>query len=246
MKITGIVAEFDPFHNGHKYLVEQARGSGSTHIVSVMSGSFLQRGKCASADKFSRARAAVLGGVDLVVELPQVFACSSAKRFAEGAVGVLEGFGCVDELFFGSECGDADALSSLADDIGSDDVKTEIKRFAAEGMSYPAALKQAVSAVCGDISCLLDGANNTLALEYIKALKRINSKMMPSTVKRSGAAHDSAETTGDIASASAVRELVFAGDESYKNFIPKTTAYVIEKAAFFVGTVGIVRIVCIV
>ncbi|MFA9380154.1 MAG: nucleotidyltransferase family protein, partial [Acetanaerobacterium sp.] len=106
MHITGIIAEYNPFHNGHAYQLRAARALGATHIVAVMGGSFTQRGECAVMDKLTRAHAALLCGADLVIELPLPYAVSSAERFAFGGVSLLDALGCVDTLVFGSECGD--------------------------------------------------------------------------------------------------------------------------------------------
>lgn len=110
MKVFAVISEFNPFHNGHRYLFEQLRLSGATHIVAIMSGSFVQRGEPAVLSKYTRAKCALLGGADLVLELPVVWASSSAQRFALGGASLADALGCVDTLAFGSECGDAAKL----------------------------------------------------------------------------------------------------------------------------------------
>ena len=157
---AGIVSEFDPFHNGHKYLVEKTRENGATHVMTVMSGSFLQRGECAVLGKYPRAKAAVLGGVDLVLELPQIYACSSAQRFASGAVNTLAACGCVDRLSFGSECGDKNALMRAADTLS----RLDVSEYTSQGFSYPRAA-QAAAEKSGDadIVPIFSSPNDTLA-----------------------------------------------------------------------------------
>ena len=237
MKITAVVSEYNPFHNGHKYLAEKARENGATHIVSVMGGNFLQRGNCAIADKYARAKAAVLGGIDLVFELPQVYASASAERFASGAVETIAGCGCIDELCFGAECGDIAMLKRAVDIIsGSGEVTRLCREYLRQGFSHPRAMQAAVEQVqsgCGvggsEISEILSSPNNTLGIEYIRALNCINSRIEPFAVKRVGAVHDSDITDNNFASASAVRNMILNGDVSYCNFIPETTREVIEE-----------------
>ena len=111
MKITGIICEYNPFHNGHLYHMNQTRKNGATHIVAVMSGNYVQRGDIAVLDKFTRAKLAVRGGADLVIEIPSVYALSSAEFYARGSVSILDSLGCVDEISFGSEAGSVEAVS---------------------------------------------------------------------------------------------------------------------------------------
>ncbi len=236
MKITAIVSEYNPFHNGHKYLADKARENGATHVASIMGGNFLQRGNCAIADKYARARAAVLGGIDLVFELPQVYASASAERFASGAVETLDGCGCIDELCFGAECGDTETLKRTADIIsGSGEVTELCREFLRQGFSHPRAMQAAVGQVLSgkrmnetDISEILGSPNNTLGIEYIRALNRIGSGIEPFAVKRVGAEHDSDITESHFASASAVRNMILRGDGSYSEFVPETTGDILE------------------
>ena len=233
MKSTAIISEYNPFHNGHKYLIQKSRENGSTHIISIMGGNFLQRGNCAVLDKYNRAKAAVLGGVDLVIELPQIYAAASAEKFAFGAVQTLDKCGCVDELAFGAECGDISMLKNAVSVITqSGEVETLCKQYLKQGYSHPRAMQAAVEDVSqnGDnISDILRSPNNTLGIEYIKSLNNINSNINPFAVKRVGAMHGSLQTDNEFASASAVREMILNGDNSYKKFIPDTTAQIISE-----------------
>ncbi len=220
MKIVGVIAEFNPFHNGHRYLIEQIKKDGSL-VAAVMSGDFVQRGQSAVLDKHHRAEIAVKCGVDIVFELPQIYSCASAENFAFGGVSILDSCGCIDELAFGAECGDISEIQSavaLLDDVNT---QNKISENIKKGMSYPNAVQMAVGA---DI---LLKPNNTLAVEYLKALKKINSTIKPICIKRIMTEHDSHIPNGNFASASAVREMIFCGDESYKKYVPDSSANII-------------------
>ena len=207
--VSGVIAEFNIFHNGHKYLVDEAKKQ-SDAVVSVMSGSFVQRGDTAIADKWSRARAALMCGVDLVLELPVCYALNAAPDFAAGGVNTLASLGIIDTLVFGSESGDIDVLSEAAHKADGDN--ETVKRLMADGLSYPAALGRA----CGDI---FQGSNNILAVEYIRAINNYGADMKPVTIKRQGVAHDDDNTSGKFASASKIREMIF-NNEDISQYIP--------------------------
>ena len=207
--VSGVIAEFNIFHNGHKYLIDEARKQ-SDAVVAVMSGSFVQRGDVAIYDKWSRAKAALICGVDLVLELPTCFALNAAPNFAVGGVNTLASLGVVDTLVFGSECGDTDTLIKAAD--FADRESDTVKNYMADGMSYPAALGRTY----GDI---FDSPNNILAVEYIRAIKKYGADMKPVTVKRHGAAHDGDVVSDGIASASKIRGMIL-NNEDISPFIP--------------------------
>ncbi|HIY34132.1 MAG TPA: nucleotidyltransferase family protein [Candidatus Eubacterium faecigallinarum] len=187
--ITGIICEFNPFHSGHKYLIDTVKQSADG-VVCVMSGNFVQRGEFAVYDKFTRTKTAIENGADLVLELPCVYSLMSAGGFAKYAVQILEASNIVDRIAFGAECDDIEKLTDTAKKIKkSDDI---IKEKLAEGLSYPAARKIAVQ------SDILDTPNNILALEYIS-----NTKLSCQAVKRIGLGHD---TDDEKFSASAIRK----------------------------------------
>ena len=203
MKIYGIVAEYNPFHNGHKFQIEEIRKkAGDCAIVSVMSGNYVQRAETAVMSKYARAKAALLGGVDLVLELPMPYAISSAERFAYSSVHILNSLGAVTDISFGSECGSISLLQKAEEALYDENVNLKLKAELKNGVSYPAARFAAETAA------VLSESNNILAVEYIKALKALTSDMKPHTVKRTGASHDSDEYVGNIASASKIRELI--------------------------------------
>lgn len=219
MKIAAVISEYNPFHFGHKFLLDETRKAGATHIVSVMSGNFVQRGDFAVFDKYSRAKIALENGSDLVIELPARYSLMSAEGFARGAVSLISALGCVNMLAFGSESGDVSALKEASGAIEyaakSDKFDLMIKR----GKSYPAALQDALREYyTPDVSELVASPNNTLAIEYLSALDDIGSRIEPFTVKRAGAGHDD-EKDGVFASGSSIRKKILA-NEDYSAFAP--------------------------
>ena len=210
---AAIIAEYNPFHNGHKLHIERTKElCGAENIVVIMSGNFVQRGDCAITDKFSRTRMAIEGGADLVLELPLPFAMSGAEKFADGGVRIAEALGCVDYISFGMECGSVEELKAAADAADNKSLKPELDRFLGDGMSFAAARTEAVRTVYGDdVAEIICMPNNILAVEYIRALGRLNSGIIPVGISREGAAHDSEDISGDIASATAVRQMITGG-----------------------------------
>lgn len=210
MRTAGIVAEFNPFHAGHKYLIEQVREKGADHIVCCMSGAAVQRGELAVTDKHTRAKAAIAGGADLVVELPAPYSCACAEIFAKYAVRTLLQLG-IDVLAFGSECDDPGLLRRAAEaSLWLPDTE-EADAFQAQGMSYPAAVCAAARKLAGDdVADVLSNPNSTLAVEYIKALQSAPGvDIMP--VKRVGAAHDS-DSSSEYPSGMELRRRILSGE----------------------------------
>ncbi len=222
MKVAGIVCEYNPFHNGHKYHIRKTRENGATHIVAVMSGNFVQRGDVAIMDKFERARVAVQNGVDLVLELPVPYVLQSAEGFARAAMYIFNSIGCVDELSFGSECGDLEKLIDAAHATIKVADTPELKFMLDNGASFPAAVQALVEKNYGKaMSDLLEvsNANNVLAIEYIKAISNLNSKIVPFTIKRKNAGHDDLNVKENFASASFIRQNVT--DINYSDLMPE-------------------------
>ncbi len=217
MKTAAVICEYNPFHYGHKYQLDETRKLGATHIVAVMSGNFTQRGDVAIFDKYARAKAALENGVDLVLELPTKYSLAAAEEFARGAVGIINALGCVDMLSFGSECGDIAALKEAA---GASDYAIHTDFFSElmrKGSAFPAALAQTVKEYyTDDVYEVLSSPNNTLAVEYIKALDDIGSPVEPVTVQRFGADHDSDEEGERFASASLIRKKILGGEDYLK------------------------------
>ena len=225
MRIIGIVAEYNPFHNGHKFLIDTVKRSGDI-VIAVMSGNFVQRGDVAVFEKFERAEAALFCGVDLVLELPVESALSSARDFALAAVDILIAAGAT-HIAFGSECGDISMLRKAA--AAADDERvneTTVQRLRA-GETYAKARSEAVAEIFGeDTAFVLNTPNDILAVEYIRAVNELGA-LEPIAVKRVGAMHDDRSAVGTFAGAMAVRELILSGQD-YRNFVPET-AYNIYK-----------------
>lgn len=203
--VTGaVICEFNPFHRGHKYLLDQMKADGCDCIAAVMSTSFTERGDVAVYSKFQRTRDALKGGADIVIELPVVWAVSSAQRFAKAGCEVIKALGCVDRVYFGSECGDIEKLKSAADATLNPLVASLTKDLMAQGEYYPSALEKAVREVFGDETAhILTSPNNTLGLEYIKSLA--DSDIEIRTIKRVGGGHDTDDIIDNFASASRIR-----------------------------------------
>lgn len=191
MNAVGIVAEYNPFHNGHLYHLEEAkRRSGCAYAVCVMSGNFTQRGEPAMADKWTRARAALLAGADVVLELPFLYAAMPANRFAYGAVKILSSLGPVTHLAFGSE--DAAAMErfrAAARYLHTEEFQRLLKSYLPKEPSYPIAYAKALAKISGLPEVIFSLPNNILALEYLKALNSLHSPMIPLPIQRKGAQH---------------------------------------------------------
>ena len=208
MKTLGIITEYNPFHLGHQYMIEEAkRKSSADRVVVVMSGSFVQRGEPAFFDKWTRAKAALLNGVDMVLELPVLFATANAETFASAAVRILEDTGIVDVLAFGSESGNLPALQEAAKLMTNEteEYRSLLKAHLDEGLSYPSARAKAMETISNINSEILSQPNHILALEYLKALERYQCSMTPLAIKREGAAYHSTSLESKFASASAIR-----------------------------------------
>lgn len=209
---TGIIAEYNPFHNGHLYHIRETKSQNGTRpVIVAMSGWFVQRGSVASFDPYLRARWALECGADMVLQLPVLFSLANAERFARGGVYLLNSTGIVDSLSFGSETGDVAILSRLAEDICSvqRDYQVALSSALSNGKSYPAAQAAALYDILGeDATDLLSKPNNILAIEYIKSIKDIGASIYPITIKRNGAEHDAPLAEGTSMSASAIRSAI--------------------------------------
>ena len=208
MGAVGIVAEYNPFHNGHKYHIEQTKKKLNCNcVVAVMSGNFTQRGDTAVFDMYKRAETAVQNGIDLVLAIPPQLVLQSAQYYAYNAVYILNSLSKIDYISFGSEIGDIEKLKSEIDinpDF-SDNIKT--------GVTYAKAISTEI----------LKEPNNTLAVEYLRALRRLNSNMIPFTIKRNKVTHNSQNTVESFASASLLRSML-KNKEDITSFVPSGTA----------------------
>lgn len=213
MKTIGIVAEYNPFHTGHAHHIQESRRlfPEETAVIAVMSGNWVQRGECAVTDKWTRAEMALSGSVDLVLELPTVWATASAEGFAKGAVALLEATGVVDVLSFGSECGETAPLRELARCLNSPEFSQALRRELDPKKSFAQCRRQAAARLLGEkTAALLDTPNNSLGVEYLRFLP---SNMEAVTIPRRGADHDG-KTAGEFAPASLLRQYLRDGDVS--------------------------------
>ena len=217
MSVVGIVAEYNPFHAGHAFhLAETRQRLGKCTAVAVMSGNFVQRGECAVLDKWSRTRLALEGGVDLVLELPTVWAAASAEHFAWGAVSILKEAG-VDAISFGSESGDGAGLKKVAACLDGPEFRVGIRRFLDGGMPFAACRQAAVREVLGEVLAeLLSNPNDNLGAEYLKAARRLGWESEVVAIPRQGAGHDGGDHP-EYPSASFVREQILLGELAAEN-----------------------------
>lgn len=216
MSVIGIVCEFNPFHKGHKYLIDTVKKDGDT-VVCVMSGNFVQRGEPAIFSKEVRVKSALLNGADIVLELPFIYATASAEIFAFNAVKILNDFGC-DKLAFGTENADVSTLEKTVEILNDNAFDTKIKNHLEDGVSYPVARQRAFDE--HNIDFDISTPNNILALEYMKALKKLNSKMMPTPITRIGAGYNDTKSVDGFASATHIRQLI-ESNENFSQFIPE-------------------------
>lgn len=241
MKIVGLITEYNPFHNGHLYhLNESKKITNSEYSVAVMSGNFLQRGEPALVDKWTRAKMAIDNGVDLVIELPVIYACQSAEFFSFGAIKILDSLGIIDSVCFGSELGDIEKLDYIAEILNNepDDYKEKLKLNLSLGYSYPKArehaltdyIKQSDSLDLPVVSSIVSNPNNILSIEYLKSIKKIGSKIKPFTLKRKQSHYHDKNLTGVISSASAIREHLIKNPilDNIKHTLPSFTYKYLE------------------
>ena len=214
MKVVGIIAEFNPFHNGHKYLIQEAKKkTNADFVVVLMSGSFTQNGNVAIYDKFKRAKAAIEEGVDLVIELPTLYSISSGEYFATGAIDLLNKLNVIDYVFFGSENGDINDISDIANVelINKEQIWKLTKEEMKKGITYAKAHENALKSYLAPSQIKeLQKPNNILAIEYLKALKKTNSKIIPYTIKRRGnsISDTNIEKEENFTSATSIRQYI--------------------------------------
>ena len=218
MAITGIIAEFNPLHNGHKRLIDEAKSTGNL-VAAVISGNFVQRGECAALEKETRTKFALKCGVDIVAELPVLWSMSTAANFALGGVWQLYSLGC-EEIIFGSECGDIEKLKKTADILCSDEFFALLTKKVNGALTFATAREEAAVELGADIS-LFKNPNDNLGIEYIIAAKKLILPISFRCIKREGAAHDSKCVSGDFVSASYIREQLADGNIAFaERFMP--------------------------
>ena len=210
MKTAAVIAEYNPFHNGHAYqLREIRRQTGADFILVMMSGDFVQRGAPACIDKYTRCRMALASGADMVCELPVYGALGSAEIFAESAVSLLNHLGCIDFLCFGAETVDSELFDAIVPILAEEpeDYRKLLQATLKSGMNFPAARSHALCSLIKDERCrdILGQPNNILAIEYMKALYKTGSTIVPVPIRRVGAGYHSTDTTAGFSSATAIR-----------------------------------------
>ena len=215
--VLGIVAEYNPFHNGHIYhLLKSKELTKDDYVVAVISGNFTQRGECSLVDKWTKAEMALANGVDLVIELPCLYSVSSAENFAFGAIKILNSLKIVDHVSFGAECKELNKLNIIANVLHEEpkEYKNILTNELSKGVSFPKARENAVIKYLKDknYSNILLGANNILGIEYLKALKKCRSKIEPILVPRKAAGHLTKDYTGTISSSTSIRNMIKTGN----------------------------------
>ncbi len=229
MSVIGIVCEFNPFHNGHKYLIDTVKNDGDI-VVCVMSGNFVQRGEPATFPKEYRVKSALMNGADVVLELPFLYATASAEVFASSAVKMLDAFGC-DIIAFGTENTTLVQIENAVGILLSNDFDNKIKNYLENGVSYPTARQMAFDEYNCD--CDISSPNNILAIEYITAIRKNNYNIKPITVNRKGANYNDDFAVDDFASATHIRNLINDGCD-FQKYVPDN-AYQIYKNALVNG-----------
>ncbi len=245
MRISSIISEYNPFHEGHKYHMENTKKiTNCDYNIVIMSGDFTQRGTPAIIDKYARTRQALCNGADLVLELPVCFATASAEGFAFGAVSILEKLGVVDSLVFGSECGDINIIQKVADFLSDESLeyKEILQMYLKQGLSFPKARAKALHEIFPDLdSDFLASSNNILGIEYCKALKYFNSPIVPMTITRKDNLYHDEELSeiGKLSSATAIRKVLL--DSSYfdsKSVLNNSKKQISNETHILFDTVG--------
>ena len=228
MKVAGVITEYNPFHNGHKFQLDRIREiTKADYIVVAMSGNFVQRGLPAICNKYCRANMALTNGADLVLEIPVVWATASAEYFANAGVRLLNSTGCLDYLCFGAENDILSDFTKYADLLNNEDesIRKKILNFHKKGLTYPAARKKAYE----EANCLnfseefwqsVSMPNNTLAIEYLRALNNINSNARPILIQRAGAGYHDTSIDSPLASATAIRQSLISNIDAVYSALP--------------------------
>ena len=224
MRTVAVICEYNPFHNGHKYCIEQARlKTGADAVICIMSGSFVQRGECAILPRFTRSRHAIQSGADVVVELPACSSFFNAEQFAQAGIKVADYLNA-DYLAFGSESGNIESIDAIADVLSHEpeQYKSKLKQGLDEGLSFPTARSKALSAMLPNLTDFdFSAPNDLLGIAYVTAIKRAKSKIEPVPIKRADNGHDVDTPTDNMLSSSAIRKLVLDKKvDDIKNYVP--------------------------
>lgn len=232
-KVLGVIAEYNPFHNGHLYHLQKSKElTNSDYTIAIISGNFTQRGSTSVIDKWAKTQMALNNGIDLVIELPVLYSISSAENFADGAIKILSSLGIVDYLSFGSETSDIHLLNDISNILCDEpeDFKIALSEELKSGLSFPKARENALIKYFelinnnSRIKDVLSSPNNILGIEYLKALHKYNSSIKPVCISRYEADYNSTTITNNIASATAIRNLILSKDyNTIKNLIPASS-----------------------
>ena len=212
--VLGIIAEYNPFHNGHLYHIEESkRKTGAKYVIAVITGNFAQRGETSLVNKWVKTQMALQSGVDLVLELPTIYSISSAENFAEGAIKILDSLKIVDTISFGTETSDLAALNNIVTVLSNEpkEYKAILSHELQKGISYPKARDNALMMYLNDIkryANILSEPNNTLAVEYLKAIRKLKSHIMPVSVKREKVYYNDEKIVDEFASGTAIRKML--------------------------------------
>lgn len=237
--ILGIISEYNPFHNGHlHHLNESKKITHSDFTIAIMSGNFTQRGDVSIVDKWTKTNMALSNGIDLVIELPTLYAISSAENFADGAVKILDSLNIVDYISFGSECDDVSILDDIANVLCKEprDYKTLLSHELSKGISYPKAREKALMMYLNDVrrfANVLSSPNNILGIEYLKALKNQQCTIQPVTVKRKSVGHNEnvLPANSRFASGTAIRNYCLSNDiTELQRVMPENSYYILEES----------------
>lgn len=229
-RIVGIIAEYNPFHNGHIYHIQNTKEqTGADFVVAIMTGNFTQRGNTSVVNKWEKTKMAIMGGADLVIELPTIYAISSAENFANGAVKLLDTLGFVDTISFGMEAKDISTLNNIANVLFNEppEYLAVLKHELQNGASFPKARDNALMMYLNDIkryANVLNGSNNILAIEYLKALKEQKSPLIPMGIRREKVYYNSTKIIDEYASATGIRNLLLRNQiEEVRKVVPPFT-----------------------
>ncbi len=240
MKICAIIAEFNPFHLGHEYLLKKAKEvTSSDYIICIMSGNFVERGDAAMLDKWERTKMALSSYCDLVIELPTLYSVASAEYFAQGSINILNALNCVDYLCFGAESDNINMLKEIAKILADepDAFKNELKESLSDGVSYPKARCESIVKLLknkypkNEIEQILEMPNNILAIEYLKSLIKTNSSISPVAIKRIGDSYHSLDINSEYPSASAIRNTLLNEELSkVKSALPESSFKILSES----------------
>ena len=228
--VLGIIAEYNPFHNGHLYHIAKSKEeTGANYVICVISGNFVQRGNTSIINKWAKAKMALANGADLVIELPTIYSISSAENFAEGAIKILNSLKIVDTLSFGMETKDISILNNIANVLYAEpkEYVTILAHELQKGNSFPKARENALMMYLNDIkkyANVLSGSNNILGIEYLKALKKTKSDIMPVGIKREKVLYNDEYMVDEFASATAIRKMLMTRQfDDIRNTMPKSS-----------------------